>query len=96
MAHCVSSCSTPSRVGFDGDSLAAPLGREFIGTELDLNLFKRASKFEWHLRVVLVDDWRSGIHTDVEAFIEDEFADRRGLLDATFGHFLAIDRKSSR
>ena len=39
------------------------LGREFIGTELDLNLFKRASKFEWHLRVVLVDDWRSGILT---------------------------------
>ena len=37
---------------------AALLGREFIGTELDLNLFKRASKFEWHLRVVLVDDWR--------------------------------------
>ena len=37
------------------------LGREFIGTELDLNLFKRASKFEWHLRVVFVDDWRSGI-----------------------------------
>jgi hypothetical protein len=25
MAHCVSSCSTPSRVGFDGDSLAAPM-----------------------------------------------------------------------
>ena len=72
------------------------MGREFIGTELDLNLFKRASKFEWHLRVVLVDDWRSGILTDVEAFIEGEFADRRGLLDATFGHFLAIDRKSSR
>jgi hypothetical protein len=42
---------------------AALLGREFIGTELDLNLFKRASKFEWHLRVVLVDDWRSGILT---------------------------------
>ena len=55
-----------------------------------------ASKFEWHRRVVLVDDWRSGILTDVEAFIEGEFADRRGLLDATFGHFLAIDRKSSR
>jgi hypothetical protein len=69
------------------------LGRELIGNELDLDLFKRASKFEWHL---LVDDWRSGILTDVEAFIEGEFADRRGLLDATFGHFLAIDRKSSR
>ena len=43
--------------------LAVLLGREFIGTELDLNLCKRASKFEWHLRVVLVDDWRSGILT---------------------------------
>src|SRR6476660_5644829 len=39
------------------------VGRELIGTELDLNLFKRASKFEWHLRVVLVDDWRSVILT---------------------------------
>src|SRR6478672_7919621 len=75
---------------------ASLLGREFVGTDLDLNLFKRASKFEWHLRVVLVDDWRSGILTNVETFIEREFAKRRRLLDATLRHFLAIDREGSK
>src|SRR5262249_60503793 len=63
--------------------------------ELDLNLFNVPGEFERHLRVVFVDDWCSGILTDVETFIEGELADRRSVLDAAFRNFLAIDHEGA-
>ena len=72
------------------------LRREFIGTELDIDLLKLAGELERHLRIVIVDDRRSGVFADIEAFIEREFADGRGLLDPIFGHLLAIDREGSK
>jgi hypothetical protein len=74
---------------------ASFLWREFIGTELDLDLPERTGEFEQHLRAVLVDDWRSGVPTDVETLIEREFAERSGVFGATLAHFIAIHRERS-
>ena len=74
--------------------LAALLGREFIGTELDLNLFKRASKFEWHLRVVLVDDWRSGILTAARLRISANLPMARSTLLSLIGALGSITAAS--
>src|SRR5262249_49527816 len=63
--------------------------------ELDLNLFNVPGEFERHIRVVFVDDWCSGILTDVETFIEGELADGRSVLDAAFRNFLAIDHEGA-
>src|SRR6516225_3413646 len=73
---------------------ASLLGCELIRTKLYLDFLKLTRELEWHLRIVVVNHWRSGVLADVEAFIEGKFADGRGMLDTTFGHFLAVDRKS--
>jgi len=48
------------------------LGRELVGPELDLDFVKRAGELERHLRVILVDKWRSGVLADIETLIETE------------------------
>jgi hypothetical protein len=67
-------------------------GREFIGTELDLDFLKLAGELERHLRIVIVDHWRSG----VLAFVEREFTNGGGLLDSIFGDLLAIHLEGSK
>jgi hypothetical protein len=61
-------CKVPS----EPLELASLLGTELIGPELDLDLLERATELERHLRVVLVDDRRSGVLADVKAFVQRE------------------------
>jgi hypothetical protein len=71
------------------------LGRQLLFAELDHDLPQRAGELERHLRVVLVYDWRTGVHADVKTLVERELAERIGLLDATFPNGFAIDGERS-
>jgi hypothetical protein len=73
--------------------LASVFGGQLVIAELDLRLRERAGEFKRHLRIVLVDDGRTGVLAAVETFVEGEFAQRIGSLDATLPDWLAIDGK---
>src|SRR5215475_3317618 len=80
---------------FEPLELAPLFACQLVGAERDLDLPQRTGELERHLRVVLVDDRRSGVRADVEALVERVLADWRGLLDAALGHRLAIDQERS-
>src|SRR5262245_111866 len=70
-------------------------GCQLVLSELDLDLLQCAGELERHLRVVVVDDRRAGVHADIEALIECELSERIRLLDMTFADFLSIDDERS-
>jgi hypothetical protein len=82
------------KVPFEPIKLASFLRSELVGAKVNLDLVKYASELERHLRVVLVDDGRTGVLTDVEAFVERE-PNRLGQVDATLTDLLTIERKRS-
>jgi hypothetical protein len=73
---------------------AVLLGAEAVGPKIDLDLVQRAVEPERHLRVIFVDDRRSGIFADIETLVERE-ADGLGELDATSGDLVAVDTERS-
>src|SRR5262245_28168955 len=68
---------------FGGCQLAFP--------ELNVEPLQRAGELGRHLRLVLIDDGRAGVHAAVKALIEGELAERIGLLEPTFADGLAIN-----
>src|SRR5262245_10368262 len=75
--------------------LTSLVGRQLVFAELDHDLLQRARELERHLRVVLVNDWRAGVHPDVKTLVEGKLAQWTGLLDAPLAHGLAIDDECS-
>jgi hypothetical protein len=45
-------------------------GAKFVRPELDLDFLKLAGELEWHLCIVIVDHWHSGVFADIKALIE--------------------------
>jgi hypothetical protein len=79
---------------FEPIKLASFLGSELVGAKVNLDLVQYSSELERHLRVILVDDGRTGVLADVEAFVERE-PNRLGQVDATPTDLLSIDGERS-
>src|SRR5262245_46744861 len=70
----------PDRLSLDRDrqgssealEFTSRRGREFVDAELDLHLLERSRELERHFRVVLIDDRRASILSDVETLVERE------------------------
>src|SRR5262249_31507890 len=74
--------------------LASLFRSELVCTEVDYDLVERATELEWHFCVVFVDNWRTGVLTNVEALIERE-PQRLGQQNATLCDLLAVDGEHS-
>src|SRR5580698_63011 len=77
---------------FNGSALGSC---QLIGTELELDLAECSVELERHLRVVLIDDRRARILSDVETLVERE-PKGNGLLETPLSGLFAIDGERSR